>query len=88
MEGLRLILSDGTVLENARAGYSTGSVIIWINGMTLQEAISIVFDPSKMSKVTFQYGEMQDEYTGYTKCVNIGINEDGEVTAIMEKGGD
>ena len=88
MEGIRLILNDGTVIEDGRAGYSTGSVVLMFTGYTLQEAIGIVFDPSKTSRITFQYGEMEDVYEGYTNCVNVGIDGDGEITAIMEKGGD
>ena len=88
MEGLRLVLNDGTVIEEGRAGYSTGSVVLMFTGFTLQEAAGIVFDPSKTSRITFCYGEMQEAYEGYTKCVSIGIDMDGEITAIMEKGGD
>ena len=88
MEGLRLVLNDGTVIEDGRAGFSTGSVVLFITGMTMQEAVGIAFDPSKTSRITFQYGEMEETYDGYTKCVNIGIDSDGEITVILEKGGD
>ena len=88
MEGNRLILNDGMVLENATAGYSGGSVILHINGLTMQEAVGIMFDPSRTSRIVFQYGDMEDVHTGYTNCVNIGKDFDGEITVIMEKGGD
>ena len=76
MEGLRLILMDGTILENATAG-SAGS-FLWCNvpGMTMAQAAAVFLDPEKTGHIVFQYGEMTDEYDGFTNC-----------TALMETGG-
>ena len=85
MTGRRLILNDGTIIENGEAGYSTGSICLWVTGMTMQEAAMLFFDPSKTAVITFQYGQMEDVYEGYTRCVLLLIDEDGEITITMKR---
>ena len=87
-EGRRLILKDGTVIENGEAGYSNGTLCCFIPGWTLPQAAAVFFDPAKTKKIIFQYGEMEDVYTGYTECVNLMIDTDGLVTVCMEKAGE
>lgn len=86
MEGRRLILADGTTIENGEAGYSSGYLWLWMPGMTLPEAAGIFLDPEKTKKVTFEYGEMADTYEGYTTCTHLSVT-DGKVTVCMSKGG-
>ena len=85
--GQRLILNDGTVIEDGRCGYSTGSLWCWITGYTMSEAAGIFFDPEKTSIIVYEYGEMSDEYQGFTNCVNLFIDEDGQVSACLKRGG-
>ena len=84
MRGIRLILNDGTVIENGRAGYSEGLLWCYMTGYTMQEAASLFFDRSKTARIVFQYGEMQDEYEDYTDCINIRIDTDGEVAVCLK----
>ena len=44
----------------------------------MQTAAMIAFDAEKTAQIVFQYGEMQDEYDGYTKCTRI-IEEENEI---------
>ena len=83
---MRLILADGTIIENGRAGYYEGSLWLTLFGYTMQQAATIAFDPDKTAHITFQYGEMQDTYDGYTNCVNLSINIDGEISICMKRG--
>lgn len=85
-EGQRLILKDGTRLENGRAGYADGSLWCYIPGYTMQQAASLFFDASKTDQITFQYGEMADVYNGFTNCTNISTDTDGLVSVCMKKG--
>lgn len=86
MEGQRVILNDGTTIENARAGLAEGFLWLWLPGMTMQEAAAIAFDPEKTKKIWYQYGEMESEYLGYTGCRMI--NTDGaEVSVCLTRRG-
>lgn len=86
MEGQRLIMKDGTTIENGRCGYSEGHLWCWITGYTMQEAAGIFLDPEKTDKITYQYGEMSDEYEGFTDCINLFVDNDGKVSACLVRG--
>ena len=84
--GRRLILMDGTRIENGSCGYAEGRVWCWITGYTMPEAAAVFFDPAKTGRITFEYGEMSDVYEGYTVCTNLLINDDGQVSVCLKKG--
>jgi len=86
MEGLRLILNDGTVIENGRAGVSENDLVLWFPNYSLQQVASIVFNKTKMLRVSFQSGSDSVTYQGYTNCTMISDNYTGEVVACMKKG--
>lgn len=77
---------DGTTIENGEAGYSGGFLWLYIVGMTLPAVAAIAFDPAKTGHIVFQYGEMQDEYDGFTVCTDLSIDNDGRVSVCMVKG--
>lgn len=83
--GRRLIFLDETTIENASCGYASGCLWCWFPGYTMQEAAAICFDPDKTGKIVFEYGEMSDEYDGFTVCTNLFI-EDDKISACMKKG--
>lgn len=85
-EGQRLIFDDGTVIEDGRCGYSDGHLWCWITGYTMQQAAAVFFDPEKTAKIVYEYGEMSDEYDGYTNCTSLMINNDGQVSACLVRG--
>ena len=84
-EGRKLILADGTVIEGGEAGLSGGMLWLWLPGMTMMEAAQILFNPAKTGTIWFRYGEMEDEYKGYTNCITIMAEED-RIAACMKKG--
>lgn len=84
--GRRLIFADGTTVENGRCGYSDGALVCWVTGYSMQTAGEIFFDPNKTSRIVFEYGEMSDEYDGFTRCVLQMIDNDGQVSACLKKG--
>ena len=86
MEGRRLILNDGTIIEGGEAGYSQGFLWVWFTGYTLQQAALMFFDTSKTSKIVFQYGEMESVYEGFTTVMNLGIDVDNKVSVCLTKG--
>ena len=86
MDGRRLILKDGTTIENGEAGYSDSFLWLWFPNMTLAQASAIAFDPAKTDRIEFQYGEMTDVYNGFTDCRSMSIDTDGVVSVCMAKG--
>ena len=86
MEGQRVILKDGTTIENGRAGYADGNLWCYIPDYTMQQAASLFFDASKTDCIRFQYGDMEDTYNGFTNCTAINANTDGLVSVCMKKG--
>ena len=84
MDGIRLILNDDTVIEDGRAGYSSGFLWLWMPGLTMQTAVMIAFDAEKTQHIVFQYGDMQDEYEGFTRCIRIA-QEETEIAVCMTK---
>ena len=86
MEGRRLILNDGTTIENGDAGKADGSLWLYFSGYTMQEVADIFFDADKTSKIVYQFGDMNAEYDDYTNCVSINIDADGNNSVCMKKG--
>lgn len=84
MNGHRLKLNDGTVIENGRAGLTNGFLWLWIPG-TFWDVADLVRNDEVMGSITFEYGEVQEQYEGYTVCT--GIMADSEEIAVrMVKG--
>ena len=86
MTGRRLILKDGTTIEGGEAGQTPVNLWLWFSGYTLQEAAAMFFDTEKTEEITFQYGEMQSIYRGYTNCTQLDIGTDGTVSVCMKRG--
>lgn len=86
LTGRRLILNDGTIIEDGEAGYAQRNLWLWFTGYTLQDAASIFFNAFKTAHIIFQYGEMQDEYDGYTNCTALQIDTDGRISICLTKG--
>ena len=84
--GRRLILMDGTTIEDGGAGSSAGMLWCWVTGMTMPQAAQVFFDPTKTGKIIFEYGEMSDEYDGYTNCTNLFIDGEGKVSVCLTRG--
>ena len=82
---VRLILNDGTIIENGRAGYSMGFLWLRLPGFTMQAAADIAFNPALTQRIVFQYGQMEDVYEGYTSCTSIN-NEDSMISVCLVKG--
>ncbi len=85
MEGQRLILSDGTVIENGQAGLASGFLWLWLPGWTMIDAVQKAFNPSAIQTIVYQYGEMKDTFEGYTVCTNI-MQQDDEIAICLVKG--
>ena len=85
MEGQRLILMNGRVIENARAGLASGFLWLWIPGITMVEGAEIAFDPEAVQHIIYQYGDMEDTFDGFTVCRNL-MDDDGEIAIRLAQG--
>ena len=83
--GRRLILMDGTTIENGEAGYAGGFLWLYFTGYTIAEAAGIFTDPEKTGRIVFQYGQMEDTYDGYTDCRALNMDGDGKVSVCLTK---
>lgn len=83
--GQRLILLDGTKIEDGLAGYADGKLWCWIHGFTMREAADIFFDAAKTGKIICEQDEMSHEYADFTNCVNLFIDSDGKVSACLTR---
>lgn len=84
-KGQRLILADGTTIENGSCGYASAHLWCWLPGSTMQEAAALFFDASKTARIVYEYGEMSDVYEGFTVCTNLFI-DDGQISVCLVKG--
>ena len=86
MEGQRIILYDGTTIENGMAGYSQGYLWCYFTGYSMSQMAALFLDAFKTNMIVFQYGEKSDEYAGFTNCVLMRTDEDGNNAVCMRKG--
>lgn len=86
MTKLRLILNDGTIIENGTAGFAQGFLWLWFTGYTMAQAAQTFLDPAKTSRIVFEYGQMSDTYEGFTDCTVLMIDADGRVSVCLKKG--
>ena len=70
--GLRIILADGSVYENATAGYAEGILTVFLRTvMTMQEAATVFFDTGKTATIVFEYGEKANEDVDHNVTVSL-----------------
>ena len=86
MEGQRLILNDGTIIEGGRAGYADGFLWLYLTEITMMQAAQMFFDQDKTQRIEYQYGEMSDVYEGFTVCRSIISDAEGQISVCMVRG--
>ncbi len=75
MADCKLILNDGTELEESQCGYAEHRLWCYIKGLTLAEAFAVFSDPEKTQTIRFQYGSVTDTYIGFTEIDLIRKSE-------------
>ena len=80
-----LTLNDGTVLENSHAVFSR-DLFLYIRGLTMAEAFELLIAPEKVEKITFtQINGDEVVYEGFTKLTAVRDEDNGLVTAVLQK---
>ena len=82
----KLILNDGTVLENTTALVASGTLWVYIESeITLGEAVALLNDPEKTAVMTeVEFGN-EKIYTGYTDLFCVRREDNGQVNAGLKK---
>lgn len=82
---MKLVLNDGTEIENGRAGCAEGFLWCYFTG-TMEQAASLFLDTEKTSKIVFEYGSEQDVFNGFTFCRCLMAEKSGSISVCMIRG--
>lgn len=83
----RIRLNDGTEFDTRWCGESNGILTADIkSGLSFLEVARIFADAEKTRTIVFKYGQMQDEFTGYTVLAVINGSTAGEYLISLRKG--
>ena len=83
--GRRLILADGTKIENGEVGDLVTEIWCYLPGWTVGRAAQIFTNTAKTAEIRFQYGDMEDVFRGYTDCRNI-MTRGEQIAVCLVKG--
>ena len=61
----RLVLADGTVLDQSECGYAERKLWCYLKNLTFADAFQIFSNPDKIGVIKFEYG-LTDQYTRIT----------------------
>lgn len=83
MDGLkssvRLILKDGTILDDCDCGYSNRTLVCFLNGVSFGEAFQYFSGPEKFETIIFDiiFGTMIDRttYSGFEQITSVQQSE-------------
>ena len=83
----KLILNDGTELENSWAAETVDSLFLYIrNGMNMMQIMMLMMDQQKISKIVYEAGESnQTEYNDYTRLMGITTEYNGMINVVLRK---
>ena len=82
----KLILNDGTELENSYACETLENLFLYIkNGMNMMQVFMLLYDPNKTDRIIYTSGDMTSEYTGFTVVQTIDTGVGGLVCATMRR---
>ena len=68
----RIILADGTILEDCGAGYDGATFWIYPE-MTMKAAADLFLDEVKTAVITYERGGETIQYIGFTDCILMNV---------------
>ncbi len=82
----KLILNDGTELENSYAAETIDYLFLYIgNGMSMMQVMLMMVDPNKIRRIVYSAGENMTEYNDYTNVYGITIEHGGMINVSLRK---
>lgn len=87
MSGRYTVLADETEYDGAECGYSEGVLWVYLPAeVNMTSAFMDFSNPEKTQAITFHYGDMSTEYTGFTDFRGIMKNLDGKMSVQLQRG--
>ena len=85
----KLILNDGTELENSWAAETVDALFLYIrNGMNMMQIMMLMMEPQKISRIVYESGETnQTEYNDYTRVMGITTEYNGMINVVLRRNG-
>lgn len=75
----RLILADGTVLDDCECGYADKQLWCYLRKLTFNQVFQLFSDPELTKEIIFEYGiegnPVVETYSGFTNIKNISRRE-------------
>ena len=80
--GRKIILGDGQELPGVEVGYASGVLWLYKLGMTINQAIEFLAE-ERTQQITFVFGDMRDEYEGFTRIAAAMVDFDGTIKVAL-----
>lgn len=85
----KLILNDGTELENSNAHEDNGIGTLFVytdNGYTMKDVFDLLYDPEKAKKIVFDRDDGKKvTFRGYKHLIDVRDESNGMITAALKK---
>lgn len=82
----KLILNDGTEIENASALLSSGTLFLYLGqAVNMVQAFDLLIDPEITERITYQEFDSVKVFDGYTDLTFIRKEDDGSINAGMKE---
>ena len=83
----KLILNDGTELDNSYAAETVDFLFLYINnGMNMMQIMMLMMDQNKISRIIYESGEAnQTEYNDYTTVSAISTEHAGMISVSLRR---
>lgn len=82
----KLILNDGTELEDSYAAETIDYLFLYINnGMSMLQIMMLMADPEKIVRIIYAAGDNETQYTDYTTVSSITAEHGGMISVSLRK---
>lgn len=82
----KLIMNDGTELENSSVIISGSIMFVYItNGYNIKDAFDCLYNSEATKKIIHNWNGKEKEYIGYEKLISVKDEGMGLITAMLEK---
>ena len=82
----KIRLNDGTEFDTRWCGESNNLLTTdIISEQSFLDVVRVFADAEKTSKIVFIHGQLQDEFSGYSKLVVVNGSTTGEYLIILRK---
>lgn len=84
---MRLMMSDGTVLEGASLITAENRLFLYIPGGEMRQVFDLMMNRGATATIIYEDGPVRTVHQGYQKLTSIGDEGTGQITAVLRKEG-